>query len=188
MSTGASKARAIARLSDIGGSARGGGVRSVTSKRGTLQQARVWNLDHEHVKADLFVTHPFFDPEDKAQVRYEMLRRREVERAPLEISCREFGFTRESYRHLLERFRSEGMGGLFNRKVGRRNPLKTNDQVRRLLRHEHDRNPSLRPEELARLCHEQTGVSISRRTVYRVLADGRAEKNKRRSKRTLRPD
>lgn len=154
---------------------------SQRSKRTTLQQARAWNPDPEHVKADLFVTHPFFDPEDRAQVRYEMLRRREVERAPLEVSCREFGFTRESYRHLLERFRSEGMQGLFNRKAGRRNPLKTNDQVRRFLCREHERDPSLRPEELARLCYEQFSVSISRRTVYRVLADGGAEKEKGRS-------
>ena len=154
---------------------------SQRSKRSALQRARAWNPAPEHVKADLFVTHPFFDPEDKAQVRYEMLRRRELERAPLEESCREFGFTRESYRHLLERFRSEGMGGLFNRKPGRTNTLKTNDQVRRLLRREHHRDPSLRPEDLARLCHEQFGVSISRRTVYRVLADGGADKQKRRS-------
>lgn len=159
---------------------------SQRSKRSALQQVRAWNPDPGHVKADRFATHPFFDPEDKAQVKYEMLRHREVERAPLEVSCREFGFTRESYRHLLERFRSEGMGGLFERKRGRRNPLKANDQVRRVLRHEHARDPSLGAEALARLCHEQSGVSISRRTVYRVLADGGAEKKKRRSKR--RPD
>ena len=85
---------------------------SQKSKRSALQQARAWNPDPEHVKADLFVTHPFFDPEDKAQVKYEMLRHREVDGTPLEVSCREFGFTRESYRHLLERFRSEGMGAL----------------------------------------------------------------------------
>lgn len=91
---------------------------SPRSKRSALQQARAWNPDPEHVKAALFITHPFFDPEDKAQVKYEMLRHREVERAPLEMSCHEFGFTRESYRHLLERFRSEGMGGTLRAQAG----------------------------------------------------------------------
>jgi len=162
-------------------------VSSQKSKRSALQQARAWNPDPEHVKADLFVTHPFFDPEDKAQVKYEMLRHREVDGTPLEVSCREFGFTRESYRHLLERFRSEGMGGLFERKRGRRNPLKANDQVRRWLRQEHARDPSLGADELARLCHEQSGVRISRRTVYRVLAEAGAEKKKRRAKAKPRP-
>jgi transposase len=116
-----------------------------------------------------------------------MLRQREVDGAPLEVNCREFGFTRESYRHLLERFRCEGMGGLFERKRGRKNPLKANDEVRRWLHHEHARDPSLGPEELARRCDEQTGVQVSRRTVYRVLADVGAEKKKRRSKAKPRP-
>ena len=114
-----------------------------------------------------------------------MLRHREVERAPLEGSCREFGYTQEGYRHLLERFRSEGIAGLFERKRDRRHPLNANDPVRRWLRHEHAHDPSLGPEDGA-LLSEQSGVSIRRRTVYRVLADAGAEK-KRRSKRTLRP-
>jgi transposase len=162
-------------------------VSSAQSKRSALQQVRAWNPDPEQVKVDRFAADPFFDPEDRAQVKYEMLRQREVDGAALEVSCREFGFTRESYRHLLERFRCEGMGGLFERKRGRKNPLKANDEVRRWLRHEHARDPSLGPEELARRCDEQTGVQVSRRTVYRVLADVGAEKKKRRSKAKPRP-
>lgn len=153
------------------------------SKRSALHEVRAWNPHPERVKADLFASHPFFDPEDKAQVKYEMLRRREVETAPLELTCNEFGFTRESYRHILERFHSEGMGGLFERRRGRRNPLKANDEVRSFLRDERARDPSLGPKDLARLCQENTGVSISRRTIYRVLADAGGRKKKRRAKR-----
>jgi len=152
------------------------------SKRRALQAFRAWNAHPEKVKAPLFVSHAFFDPEDKAQVKYEMLRRREVETAPLEVTCHEFGFTRESYRHLLERFRSEGVGGLFERRRGRRCPLKANDEVRMLLRSEHARDPSLGPDELARHCREKTGVSLSRRTIYRVLVDQGERKKKRRRK------
>ncbi len=152
------------------------------SKRSALQELRAWNPNAAGVKAPLFASHPFFDPEDKAQVKYEMLRRREVDTAPLEVTCYEFGFTRESYRHILERFRSDGMGGLFEHKRGRRKPLKANDEVRRLLRNEHTRDPSLGPEELARHCQERIGVSLSRRTVYRVLADEGERKKKRRTK------
>jgi len=87
-------------------------VSSRKSKRSALRELRAWNPHPEKVKAPLFASHAFFDPEDKAQVKYEMLRRREVETAPLEETCHEFGFTRESYRHLLERFRSEGISGI----------------------------------------------------------------------------
>ena len=152
------------------------------SKRNALQELRAWNAHPEKVKAKLFASDPFFDPEDKAQVKYEMLRCREVETAPLGVTCHEFGFTRESYRHLLERFRSEGMGGLFEQKRGRRRPLKANDDVRMLLRNAHTQDPSLGPDELARRCQEKIGVTLSRRTVYRVLADEGERKKKRRTK------
>ncbi|PYV40147.1 MAG: hypothetical protein DMG09_07495 [Acidobacteria bacterium] len=154
------------------------------SKRSALRELRAWNPHPEKVKAPLFASHAFFDPEDKAQVKYEMLRRREVETAPLEETCHEFGFTRESYRHLLERFRSEGMGGLFERRRGRRRPLKANDEVRMLLRNEHLRDPGLGPDELARHCQEKIGVTLSRRTIYRVLADQGERKKKRRTKKS----
>jgi transposase len=153
------------------------------TKRRALQAFRAWNPHPEKVNARLFVSDPFFDPEDKAQVKYEMLRQREVESAPLEATCHEFGFTRESYRHLLERFRSEGMGGLFERRRGRNRPLKVNDEVRRLLRGEHARDPSVGPNELASHCRAKTGVSLSRRTIYRVLVDeGERKKKRRRNK------
>lgn len=155
---------------------------SQKSKRSALQELRAWNPHAEKVKAKLFDSHLFFDPEDKAQVKYEMLRCREVETAPLEVTCHDFGFTRESYRHLLERFRSEGMGGLFERKRGRRRPLKANDEVRVLLRNERLRDPSQGPDELARQCQERIGVHLSRRTIYRVLADEGGKKKKRRTR------
>ena len=153
-------------------------VSSRKFKRKAQQEHRAWNPHPENVMAPLFGSDPFFDPEDKAQVKYEMLRRREIETAPLEVTCNEFGFTRESYRHLLERFRSEGMGGLFEHKRGRRTPLKTNDEVRRLLRIAHQEDPALSPEELARHCEQETGVALSRRTIYRVLADETGSKKK----------
>ena len=94
-----------------------------------------------------------------------MLRHREVERAPLEGSCREFGYTQEGYRHLLERFRSEGIAGLFERKRDRRHPLNANDPVRRWLRHEHAHDPSLGPEDGALLsrtirCEHQASYGL----------------------------
>lgn len=152
------------------------------SKRMVLQEIRAWNPHPEKVTAELFAAHAFFDPQDRAQVKYEMLRRREVETALLGLTCQEFGFTRESYRHLLERFRLEGMAGLFEHQRGRRRPLKANDEVRRLLRNERARDPSLGPTELARHCQEKTGVRLSRRTIYRVLADEAERKKKRHTK------
>jgi transposase len=157
-------------------------VSTKVSKRRALQEARAFNAHPERVQAIFFHGHPFFDPEDKAQVKYEMLRRRELEGAPLVETCQEFGFTRESYRHIVERFRLEGMAGLFEKKRGRRQPLKVTESVRQWLNNAHEREPNLGAEELAQRLEEQSGVRLSRRTVYRALAHEKKTKKKRRSK------
>lgn len=157
-------------------------VSSRAAKRRALKQARALNSRPEQVEADLFQTHPFFDPEDKAQVKYEMLRRRELDEAPVVKTCREFGFTRESYRHLVERFRSEGMGALFEKKRGRQKPLKANETVRASIREQHREHPDLNADELAEGLEQHSGIRLSRRTIYRVLADMEEQKKKRRRK------
>ena len=154
------------------------------AKRRALKQARAFNSRPEQLEAELFHTHPFFDPEDKAQVKYEMLRRRELDEAPVVETCREFGFTRESYRHLVERFRSEGMGALFEKKRGRQKPLKVNETVRASIQEQHQKHPELNANELAERLEQQTGIRLSRRTIYRVLADTEEQKKKRRRKKT----
>jgi transposase len=148
------------------------------SKRKLLKQVRGIHGNPERVRSTLFQSHPFFDAEDKAQVKYEMLRRREVQRAGLVETCTAFGFTRESYRHILDRFQREGMAGLFERKPGRKGPLKVTDEVRNVLEKEHEDEPQLSPEELARRCYDQTGVKLSRRTIYRLREEQGGQKKK----------
>jgi len=108
-------------------------------KREALRNTGALNTHPERVIDSLFKTHPFFDPHDKAQVKYEMLRRREVEGEQLQETCARFGFTRESFRQILERFRSEGVLGLFDRKRGRKGPVKVTEKVRSFLLREHER-------------------------------------------------
>jgi len=147
-----------------------------------LKQARGLNTHPERVRAPLFTDHHFFDPEDKAQVKYEMLRVRELKGASLTEACRLYGFTRESYRHILTRFRQEGIGGLFERKRGRRGPLKATDRVREFIRSERRNQAELSAEDLIERCREELGVVLSRRTVFRILEaeDGSKKKPKRR--------
>ena len=155
-------------------------------KRRILKEARALNDHPERVRAPLFKAHPFFDPEDKAQLKYEMMRAREVEGTSLTEACRLHGFTRESYRHILARFRAEGIAGLFERKRGRRGPLKATDRVREFIRAERRRHAELSAEDLIERCREQLGVTLSRRTVFRILAVEEESKKKPKSKRRRR--
>ena len=145
-------------------------------KRHFLKQARALNDHPERVRAPLFSRHRFFDPQDKVQVKYELLRAREVEGISLTEACRLYGFTRESYRHILARFRAEGIKGLFERKRGRRGPVKATEAVRVFLRAERESQEHLSVQELIERCHRELGVSLSRRTVFRIL-DGEEEQD-----------
>ena len=149
------------------------------NKRQILKKAKALNPHPEHVTAAIFKTHPFFDSEDKVQVKYEMLRAREVEGALLTETCSKFGFSRESYRHIRRRFHLEGMAGLFGHKRGRKGPVKATEELKGFIRSEHARERSVTAEELARRCYQELGVTISRRTVFRILEKDDGDKKKR---------
>ncbi len=148
-------------------------------KRKVLKQARALNAHPERVRAPLFSTQPFFDPEDKAQVKYEMIRARELERASLTEVCRQYGFTRESFRHIRARFSREGIRGLFDLKRGRREALKATAEVREFIRSERQRQAELSAEQLVERCQAELGIALSRRTVFRILEGEAASKKKR---------
>jgi len=105
-----------------------------------------------------------------------MLRAREVERAPLTETCSKFGFSRESYRHISRRFYLEGIPGLFGHKRGRKGPIKATEELRGFIRLEHTRDRSLTADDLASRCYQEYGVTISRRTVFRILEKDNEEK------------
>jgi len=147
-------------------------------KRRILREVRAFNPQPQRVKADVFATHPFFDPEDKVQVKYEMLRARELEGVEVTRACAQFGFSRESYRQILQRFRQEGIPGLFEHKRGRKRPLKATAQIREFIRAERDRQSGLSIQDLATRCQDELGVALSRRTVFRILAEETVVKKK----------
>jgi len=151
-------------------------------KRQALRDARALHPHPERVVDALFDSHPFFDRQDKVQVKYEMLRRRELEGAPLQQTCERFGFSRESYRKILARFKESGFAGLFERKRGRKKPLKAGDDVIEFIHSERARQPDLSWAELAERVRETHGVTLSRRTIFRALSATsiRGPKKKRR--------
>lgn len=152
-------------------------------KRRILREARAFNPQPERVKAAAFATHPFFDAEDKVQVKYEMLRARELEGVGVTRACAQFGFSRESYRQILRRFRQEGIPGLFGQKRGRKTPLKATAQIREFLRAERDRQSGSSVQELIARCRDERGVALSRRTVFRILAEETVGKKKQNCRR-----
>ena len=84
----------------------------------TLRQQGVLNPHPEAVTDPLFETGEFFDPQDMVQVKYEMLRRVEVEKAPVTEAAAAFGLSRPAFYQAQHAVAQQGLAGLIPRKRG----------------------------------------------------------------------
>ena len=66
-------------------------------KRQFLEQSGALIRRPERVRAQVFRTDRFFDPLDKVQVKYEMLRAHAIEGRSVSAVADEFGFSRENF-------------------------------------------------------------------------------------------
>ena len=87
-------------------------------KRRILQQQGNLHRRPQAVTDPLFLQHPFFDPHDLVQVKYEMLRRAQSEGHSVTQAAAAFGFSRPSFYQALAAFEHGGLGGLIAHKRG----------------------------------------------------------------------
>jgi transposase len=83
----------------------------------------------EAVRDPLFDQHPFFDRRDAVQVKYEMLRRVEVDGASIVTTAEAFGFSRPTFYQAQAAFAQAGLPGLLPQKRGPRGPHKLRADV-----------------------------------------------------------
>jgi transposase len=153
-----------------------------SSKRDFLQRARAWNDRARLVDNAAFAQSDFFDPRDKVQVKYEMLRAHRIDRVSVSEASRRFGYSRESFYTAVGAFQAEGVLGLVDDKRGPRHPRKLTPDVQRVLRKEIEKDASVSSAELAERLAEQLGVSVHRRSVERFRSVHREKKRPRRAK------
>ena len=120
----------------------------------------------EAVTDSLFLEHEFFDPRDLVQVRYEMLRRVEMDGQSVSEAALRFGVSRPTLYHAQAAFNREGLVGLLPRKRGPHGAHKLTETVIAFLR---SQDPSLRSADLALLVWERFGVRVHPRSVERAL-------------------
>lgn len=99
------------------------------AKRDALQQCSGLNPRSQAVQDELFRTNEFFDPRDLVQVKYEMLRRAQVEELPIAQAAERFGFSRPAYYHALEAFQAHGLPGLIRKRPGPRRAHKLSEEI-----------------------------------------------------------
>jgi transposase len=135
-----------------------------------LRQQGTLNPHPEAVTDGLFQGSEFFDARDLVQVKYEMLRRVEVEQDAISQAAAAFGFSRPSFYQAQSGFEQAGLAGLIPRKRGPRRAHKLTPEVMDFIRRSRAAQPSLRAEELAELVRERFGVRVHPRSIERRLS------------------
>ena len=142
-------------------------------KRLFLEQSGALHRHPDRVRAELFEQYRFFDPLDKIQVKYEMLRAHAVGGSSVISVAESFGFSRETYYSALAAFEAYGVPGLADGKPGRPGLWKLTDEAVSWVLELHRRHPALSGREISERLAEELGIEVSRRTIERLLGGGK---------------
>jgi transposase len=134
-----------------------------------LREQGVLNPHPERVEDELFAEHDFFDARDLVQVKYEMVRRSEIDGVSVSDAARAFGLSRPSFYQARQALRAHGVAGLLPRKRGPRGGHKLSADVVAFLERTRNEDPSLRAGDLAQHVQRHFGIRVHPRSVERAL-------------------
>jgi len=139
-------------------------------KRDALRERGLLNPTPEDVTDEAFQKSDFFDPRDLLQVKYEMIRRVEVEGAAVARAADAFGFSRPSFYEAHRAFSEGGLPALLPKKRGPQGAHKLGPRVMDFIEEARARDAALSMTALVRLVKERFGLTVHRRSVERALA------------------
>ena len=149
-------------------------AKTTNGKREALARDGALNPHPEAVRDALFADNPFFDPADLVQVRYEMVRRHEMDGQVISEVATNFGVSRPTFYKAQVALAAAGLAGLL---PGQRGPKAGHKLSAEILAFDADfRAKSLEISMSQRLdaIEGQFGVRVHRRSLERAL--GRKKK------------
>src|SRR5438128_4457369 len=121
------------------------------------------------VRDPRFGSHDFFDPRDLVQVKYEMLRRVDIEGEPVAQTADAFGFSRPTFYQTQAAFTQRGLAGLVPRKRGPHGAHKLDDAVMAFVAALRAEDPLLSVRALLPRIHARFGRHVHPRSLERAL-------------------
>ena len=121
------------------------------------------------VRDPLFASHDFFDARDLVQVKYEMLRRVDVEGQPVARTADAFGVSRPTFYQTQAVFAAQGIAGLVPRKRGPHGAHKVTDAVLAFVAAQRMADPGLPMRALLSRVRDHFGVDVHRRSLERAV-------------------
>jgi transposase len=142
---------------------------STDAKSEALRAHRALHGWPQDVIDQLFLTHEFFDPHDLVQVKYEMLRRVQVDHLSVSQVANTFGFSRPSFYQSLAAFQQAGLPGLIPKRRGPKTAHKLSDEVLEYIEQLRSLDEALRASELSERVLKKFGLSVHPRSIERAL-------------------
>ncbi len=135
-----------------------------------LQDYGVLNPHPERIQDELFLTNEFFDPRDLLQVRYEMIRRHQIDKVSVLDTSNQFGVSRVTYCQVAGLYDRFGLIGLLPQKSGPKSPTKCTEEIIEFVIQQRSHQPDIPWKDLIHEVYVEFGVSLHRRTIERGLA------------------
>jgi transposase len=123
----------------------------------------------ETVRDPLFGSHDFFDPRDLVQVKYEMLRRVDVEGHPVARTADAFGVSRPTFYQTQAAFQAQGIAGLVPRKRGPHGAHKVTEAVLAFVAAQRTEDPALPMRTVLSRVRDHFGLDVHRRSLERAV-------------------
>lgn len=138
----------------------------------TLELKRTGTLNpHPDAVSDtLFKESTFFDPKDLLQVRYEMLRRHNVDGVSIVDVATRFGVSRPTVYQAHAAFQQAGLGGLLPQHRGPKEGHKLSGEVIEYVRALRAAEPGLTTIACVQAIQEKFSITVHRRSLERALA------------------
>jgi len=155
-------------------------ARPVDPKEAALRAAGALHPHPETVRDEAFLRDAFFDPRDRVQVKYEMLRRRRVDGRPVTEIATSFSVSRQAFYEAASAFAATGLPGLVRKRPGPQHAHKCTDEIVDFAAEWQAGDSEQSAERLAAAVAQQFHVTIHPRSLTRAL--------ERRKKKRPRPE
>lgn len=142
--------------------------RSDPKQQALLSQGTL-NPHPEEVRDPLFGADPFFDPRDLLQVKYEMVRRVQVEGQTVTAATQAFGLSRPTFYQTQQILAQQGLVGLLPKKRGPRTGHKLDAPIVSFLQEQRTAESSLSATVLAERVRLRFGKAVHPRSIERAL-------------------
>lgn len=134
-----------------------------------LRQHGTLNPEPKRVKAPLFQSGDFFDPNDLLQTKYEMLRYVRIDGASKAEAAALFGMSRPTFYQAETAFAHEGLAGLLPKQRGPKGAHKLTDEVMIFIAQRLQGDGSIHARALAQEIESTLGLSVHPRSIERAI-------------------